>query len=523
VSWQRRLADVAWDVQDFYRSRAYQTLTVSPQAILHDQREDDVERAFRFAPADGVKAYFLSSPFETSANIKVTLYDPVERRRVYESWRPAEWAALSASSAYFSLILRDARVDPNKLVFGEDDPANRVIAKPITDAASRPVGVAGMIVDTDYFEKVVLPTALPDALRRHFSEGELGEMSIAVVDEDGRQVQSVPASERLEPEVAVPLELAFSRWRLAATTRGLTQEQLATRNFQMNFSLTILNTVALIVGLALMFRAARKELKISQMKSDFVSNVSHELRTPLSSIRCLGEFLRSGREIEPGKLRKYGEYIETESQRLAKLINNILDFSKIESGQRTYDFQEQQVEFVIAEVMRVFEVRLVQRGFAVDVDVPDDLLPPILIDPDAVTQALANLLDNAIKYSGSSREIRIRAFQQGPRVVVSVTDFGVGIPRAEQDKIFDRFHRVSTGLVHNVKGSGLGLSLVKHIMEAHGGSVSVESEAGKGSTFTLRFPTRSSISAPHMRPTPALEEPLRFELGDRIEPKGSDA
>jgi signal transduction histidine kinase len=526
ASWEHRLERVAGDVQRYYRERAYAALSVPPQVIVTDGADDAVEICFRDAPAEGVKRYFLSSPYTSTkpnaSKVKVTMYDPLTRTKVSER-TPDHWAAFSASSAFFSLILRDASVDPNQLVFGEDDPDNRIVAKPITDASSRAVGVAGMIVDTDYFRDGVLPRTMPDALRDHFTEAEHEEMSFCVVDENGQLVTATHATSEATADVWVPLQLSFAKWRIGARSQGLTQEQVAARNFATNFTLTLLNTIALMIGLGLTLRAAGKEMKISQMKSDFVSNVSHELRTPLASIRVLGEFLRSGREIEADKLRKYGEYIETESQRLAKLINNILDFSKIESGQRTYDFQEHHIEFVIAEVLRVFEVRLVQRGFSVDLDVPEDLLPPVTIDPDAVTQALSNLIDNAIKYSGTSREIRVRAWHEGGSVFVAVTDFGVGIPRDDQQKIFDRFHRVSTGLVHNVKGSGLGLSLVKHIVEAHGGRVTVSSETGKGSTFTVQFPTNSRVAdLEKTRRSDLFDESMKFELGKRVEPTGSD-
>jgi len=110
-----------------------------------------------------------------------------------------------------------------------------------------------------------------------------------------------------------------------------------------------------------------------------------------------------------------------------------------------------------------------------------------------VTQAISNLIDNAIKYSGNSRQIRIRVWRFAASEFVSVTDFGVGIPRDELRKIFERFHRVSTGLVHDVKGSGLGLSLVKHIVEAHGGTITVTSDVGRGSTFTLQFPATPDV------------------------------
>ncbi|HQR39399.1 MAG TPA: HAMP domain-containing sensor histidine kinase [Blastocatellia bacterium] len=521
ASWEHRLGDVATDVQGFYRDRAIQALNLPPQAILKDKDDDAVEVYFRNAPAEGVKWYFISSPFSNEPNlVKVTLYDPATRTMVREK-RSEHWAAFSASSSYFSLILRDASVDRDRLVFGVDDPDNRIIAKPITDASSRAVGVAGMIVDSNYFRNNVLPQTLPDALRESFSQAELDEMTVFVLDDAGRVVTSTRPVTNTKADVVVPLQLAFSNWTLGATTHGLTHEELATRNFDLNISLTVLNSIALVVGIALALRAAGKELKISQMKSDFVSNVSHELRTPLSSIRVLGEFLRSGREIEPDKLRRYGEYIETESERLAKLINNILDFSKIESGQRTYEFAEHHIEFIVAEVLRMHEVRLVQQGFQLEFEVPDEPLPVVSLDPDAVTQAITNLLDNAIKYSGTSRTIGVRVWRDGDWVSVSVTDLGVGIPQDELRKIFDRFHRVSTGLVHNVKGSGLGLSLVKHIVEAHGGRVQVTSEVGSGSTFTLQFPAAARVTDSHAPKRALTDDVFHLDFEHGAEPRGS--
>jgi signal transduction histidine kinase len=265
-------------------------------------------------------------------------------------------------------------------------------------------------------------------------------------------------------------------------------ERWANASFLFNLSLSALLALALIGGLAFALRAAGRAMALSEMKSDFVSNVSHELRTPLASIRVFAELLRLGRVTAPEKVREYGGTIEAEIRRLTALINNILDFARIESGRKTYQFASADLGCLVEGVLHGFEMRLSSIGFQVRYTSPDSPLPPVEMDADAITQALLNLLDNAVKYSGASREIAVRLAREGDEAVLSVTDRGIGIAREEQPRIFERFHRVSTGLVHDVKGSGLGLSIVHHIMQAHHGQVTVESEPGRGSTFALRMP-----------------------------------
>jgi signal transduction histidine kinase len=229
-------------------------------------------------------------------------------------------------------------------------------------------------------------------------------------------------------------------------------------------------------------------VKLAEAKSAFVSNVSHELKTPLSLIRLFGETLESGRVVSPEKAHEYYRIIHNESVRLSQLINNILDFAKIESGRKQYNFELADVNELVTSVVETYGPHIISEGFELDTHFEEEL-PEIAVDRDAVSQAVLNLLSNAVKYSTDTKKITISVRREQGSILIEVADLGIGIPKSEQSKIFEKFYRVGSELVHNTKGTGLGLSLVKHIVEAHQGQVRVQSAPGKGSTFTLVLPT----------------------------------
>ena len=243
----------------------------------------------------------------------------------------------------------------------------------------------------------------------------------------------------------------------------------------------------LLFGLILTNRTIAHELELSKMKSDFVSTISHEFKSPLSSIRQLAEMLQSGRVPSEDRRQEYYDVLVEQSERLTLLIDNILDFAKIEEGRKVFNFQIINVGALLQEMVSVIQDQVRHKDFVIQLEI-EKHLPAIKADRESITQAITNLIDNAVKYSGEARNIIVRALEEEQYLIIAVKDFGIGIKKEELDKIFDRFYRGGDELTRTVKGSGLGLTLVKQIVEAHHWKVSVESEVGQGSTFTVTIP-----------------------------------
>ena len=251
-------------------------------------------------------------------------------------------------------------------------------------------------------------------------------------------------------------------------------------------ALSLVVTLTLFAGY-LLLRDVRRELRLAEMRSQFVSGVSHELKTPLTAIRVFAESMRLDDDMERQTQHEYLDTILQESERLGRLVDNILDFAKIEHGRKSYQIRRTSLAEAADAAARTMMYPLEQAGFHLEVAL-DRALPPVPADRDAIEQAILNLLNNAIKYSGESREIALRLFRDGGDAVIQVIDHGVGIPREEQARIFERFYRVPSEENQRTSGAGLGLTLVEHIVKAHGGSIGVDSDPGEGSTFTIRVP-----------------------------------
>jgi signal transduction histidine kinase len=310
-----------------------------------------------------------------------------------------------------------------------------------------------------------------------------------IVDEAGRPVSDDAAAVAgASLLVTVPFRQALPTWRVALyQPAGASPRQSVRRQVMLFTAAFGVLLVVIVAGLVVTYRLVRRETEMARLKSDFVANVSHDLKTPLSVIRMFGETLEMDRVRDEAARREYYRVITRESERLSRLIDNVLDFSRIEGGRRRYERLPTAVEPLVRDVIEAFAYPLTRQGFKVEVHVAPDL-PEVPLDAEAIVQALANLVDNAIKYSAERKTLRVEAALADGELALSVADEGIGIAKDEHRRIFEKFYRVGHSETQGRRGSGVGLALVRHVAEAHGGRVIVESVPGEGSRFTIRIP-----------------------------------
>jgi signal transduction histidine kinase len=349
------------------------------------------------------------------------------------------------------------------------------------------IAIPGRVLTQQYFPKL---------LQKHLSRlattyGQIpGDRAVgAIFDEKGVQqsvseegvTSSFPVQENLIQETGVlpgwTMRAGFPTGALAASDNS---------DFARNIGIVLVIAAVLLAAILSLGVTTAREIQFSRTKTEFVASVSHELKTPLSLIRGFVETLHLNRLAAPSQREEYFGIIEAEIQRLSDMIDTILDISKIEVGLKRYRPENVDVGDLIEETLAHFSPEFERRSFAVNRQI-EASLPPAHVDPHAFSQALVNLLSNAVKYSGVDRTILVKAVRNNGNLEVSVSDQGLGVPKWEQERIFDSFCRASNTAAH-APGAGLGLALVKHFARAHGGAVTVTSAPGRGSCFAILLP-----------------------------------
>jgi len=242
--------------------------------------------------------------------------------------------------------------------------------------------------------------------------------------------------------------------------------------------------VAMGLGVALILRDMARERNLSQLRADFISNVTHELKTPLTSIRMYAESLLMGRVKTDNVRKEYLEVVLNESERLKRMINNILEFSKTEKGKSEYHFVKSNLTSIIRSAIQEMSYWFEKENFEIVTDLEEEI--NLEVDPEKIKQVIENLFSNAIKYSTDVKQVLIRLKKESDNILIEVEDRGIGIPADKISHIFEPFYRIEQK--ESISGTGLGLTVVKEIIDAHHGSIKVSSEPGKGSRFTIRLP-----------------------------------
>jgi signal transduction histidine kinase len=311
---------------------------------------------------------------------------------------------------------------------------------------------------------------------------------LALTDAEGHTVlaqfsgTSVQQATRNSAETQLP-------WTLRVVSRDPQAEWAQERNRRTLLLLAfILLFTFVLVGSYLIARAVTRELEVARLQSDFVSAVSHEFRTPLASLWQLSEMLSDGRVPSETRRQEYYEGLRRASERLYRLVEGLLDFGRMQAGVQQYRFELLDTGSFFRRVVEEFAQEIRERGYQVEIT-QQPHLAAVKADRDALTRALWNLLDNAVKYSPQNRTIWAKASCENGRVAISVSDKGLGIAPHERKRIFKKFVRAASAEIAGAKGTGLGLTMVEHIVAAHGGQMHIESEHGVGSTFTILLPS----------------------------------
>ena len=293
-----------------------------------------------------------------------------------------------------------------------------------------------------------------------------------------------------EPFLAAPAGSALPDWELRVYLEGANPFAVAAERQVTAYLWTAMLVILVIAIVAsLVVRHVLRQNRLTRLKNDFVATVSHELKTPLASMRVLVDTLLDARQQDTRQATEYLELISKENERLSRLIDNFLTFSRMERNKRAFEFADVRPEQIVDAAVDTVRERFAAAGFELTVEIAADL-PGLYADRDALTTVLLNLLDNACKYSENDKRVAVRVFAADRHVCFEVSDHGIGLSRRDAKKVFDRFYQVDQSLSRRVGGCGLGLSIVKFIVDAHGGTAEVRSRPGDGSTFTVRIPVR---------------------------------
>lgn len=359
-----------------------------------------------------------------------------------------------------------------------------------------PVTVLGRTQGANATALAISPSALRAWTERAIGNGPNTRARLSILAASGELVAG-PAPPAGAATLTTPASEAGLPWTLALsfddTSAGA--QELANRRRLLSAGLAAI-LLLLGGGSYFLWRVMQRELVIGRLQTDFVSAVSHEFRTPLTSLRHVTELLEESDDVPQERRKAFYEALGRNTERLHRLVESLLDFARMENGRRPYDLRPVDGGALVSQVVADFQKEVAPRSFTIELDIERTADVQMRADASSLTNALWNLLDNAVKYSPDRHLVRVSVHRHPAGVAISVRDEGLGIPAHERKDIFHRFVRGEKATRLGIKGTGLGLAMVSHIVHAHGGTIEIESEEGVGSTFTIVLPNQvSSVKA----------------------------
>lgn len=362
----------------------------------------------------------------------------------------------------------------------------------INNQEQQVVGHLSFLIDKDYLINKVMRPKLESKI------GSPEEAGIVVWLRDWMQDEILLSSDvnysfdRGKVDIRQHFPNLLDNWILYASFLESPSVAATRASVNRNFILLGVAVFVLFGAFIFMFINAQREREFARRQAGFLANVTHELKTPLAVMQAAGENISDGRVTEGKRLKEYGAHIYNEAIRLRKMIDKLLDVAKVDSGQTVVEQAPHQLKYLLGEYYEANREYVEEKGFKFTFK-SDEKIPPVMIDPNHLETIMNNLIENSIKYSHEEKDIRIGLQSVQDEVKVSVMDQGEGIPKKDHKNIFDKFYRVENTLTAKTKGHGLGLSIVKNLVELNGGSISLSSSPGNGTIFTISLPALVKI------------------------------
>jgi len=372
----------------------------------------------------------------------------------------------------------------NKIIFDSHRSITIVLVTPSNHSI---FGYLTMPINQNYLRNQYLPKKLTEK----FGNPQKSGMNVWLRDWTTNQIIASSDTNATYDRQKIQYEQNFpdffDYWKLEVSFTDTPTVAASNASFFKNLVVLGAAVILLLGALVFMFISAQKERALAERQAGFLANVTHELKTPLAVMQAAGENLADGRVKDENRLKNYGNHIFNEAVRLRKMIEKLLDVAKADAGQSLIEPQPVAIEELIDSYLEEHQRYIENKGFEIDLSIEDNL-PMVMLDTDSFETILSNLIENAIKYTKEEKYLGIALHRNGKYVKLQITDHGVGMDKKDISHIFDKFYRSEDTLTAKTKGHGLGLSIVKNLVELNGGTINVNSEPGEGSVFFVTFP-----------------------------------